>query len=156
MEIVLAAFFTLCAMFGATGIIIYYFETRLPSYWYQHMLLTKRLEAASHLLGMIGRVEAILEYPNGDKTLRQWKDQLINQLQDMRAEIYRLGFFLPDETRQMLNEYIANVMECLQKLDIITTETDALAVAIEVMTEVKQIERSSSQLLQSNLQKLLE
>lgn len=155
MEIVLAALLTLFAMFGAAGIVVYYLETRYEVRLRHQLLLAKRMEVAGRMLAIMGRIKATLEYPNSDETLRQWKHQLTEQLQTMRGEAYQWEFFLPTELRQIPYEYIHQVMECLDKLDIVATDADALHVAVEVMTEVRQVEQAASHRLQNQLQQSL-
>ncbi len=149
MEIILAALLTLFATFGAAGMVIYYLESRYEPRLQQQLLVAKRLEVVSQMLAIIGRIKANLEYPNDEETLRQWKQRLVTQLQNMRSEAYQWEFFLPPEVRQLPYQYIKQVSECLYKLDGVNA--DELYVAVEIMNEVKQVESAASQRLQQQL-----
>lgn len=155
MEIVLAAILTLFATFGAAGMVIYYFETRQEFRLRHQLLLSKRLEVVSHLVATMGRIKAALEYPNSDQTLRQWKQQLVAQLQEMRGEAFQWEFFLPPEVRHVPYDYISQIMQSLDKLESVNGDANALHLAVEIMSEVKLVEQQASQRLQQGLQQSL-
>jgi hypothetical protein len=144
MEWLAATLISLVVFGGIIGSLVLYIDQNHQRYLQRRLLFERRMEIYEHIAATVSRIKEIINFASGDNTVRQWKKDVMAQLNDLRCNAYTWSIFLPEGTRNAPIDYADAITDVLLRLDGLSSASSDVRAAAEIIDEVTKVEKEAA------------
>lgn len=156
MEWLIQTVLSLLFVAATTAILVVYVDRNYHRFLERRLLFEQRMTIYKQIATTVGRIKEIINFASGDNTVRQWKHDIMHQLNDLRCNAFAWSIFLPDEASNAPIAYADAIAAVLTKLDTLGNEAGNVQTAAEIIAEVAKVEAKAALQLRAVIGKQLQ